>query len=290
MAHADKAMALILEDLGAEAYGVFWLLIEDISAPMEKGKYDPSAVHSVTKWAQICHCSARGFRKIVDRLAGERLIVCETTADRLQITIPNILKYKDEYAKKSGDSQESKAETQPHQKTEGKAQTDPEKKSGGLVAFPPQPIRVSPEEEQRNLRAAAFQQDWDDFVVPFPEQTDVILGQQYFGTLLYAAANYETELQSLKDARDLWLGCARWHNGYRKSVGGWFASKQYADRPKQCPCGTKDPLHCPLQNKTQKPGGDQKKNEVLGKPSDRALSSSSSVQLIANGGLAYVCG
>lgn len=106
MAHADKAMALILEEFGAEGYGVYWLMIEDIAAPMEKEKIDPSATHSWVKWSQICHCSVRHFRSIVCRMEEKSLISIQTVDDRIQITISNILKYKDEYSKKSGHTPE----------------------------------------------------------------------------------------------------------------------------------------------------------------------------------------
>ena len=106
MAHDDEVVAELLETCGAEFYGVFWLLCEHIAAPMEPGKMNPRASHSFAKWASICHCSARVFRSIAGRMAEKNLIILESTEDRVAIIIPNILKYKDEYAKKSGHSPE----------------------------------------------------------------------------------------------------------------------------------------------------------------------------------------
>lgn len=106
MAHADAALALLLEEYGAEAYGVYWLMIEDIAAPMEKEKLLPVATHSWVKWSQICHCSVRVFKSIACRMEEKSLINIKSIDDRLQIEIPNILKYKDEYAKKSGQTPE----------------------------------------------------------------------------------------------------------------------------------------------------------------------------------------
>jgi hypothetical protein len=141
MAHADKAMAVVLEEFGAEAYGVFWLMIEDIAAPMEKGKFDPSAIHSIVKWSQICHCSARVLRSIAKRLEEKRLIVVESVENRWQITVPNILKYKDEYAKKSGHNQEQDRDINRDRDTD----TDTEEKPTAIGGEnPPQPPAAPP--------------------------------------------------------------------------------------------------------------------------------------------------
>lgn len=102
MAHSDSAIDAVCDKFGAEAYGVWWFILEDIAAPMEAGKMIPIQSHSVVKWAQICRCSARRLRSIVEILSDRGLIVTETIGNRLQIEVPNILKYKDEYSKKSG--------------------------------------------------------------------------------------------------------------------------------------------------------------------------------------------
>jgi hypothetical protein len=101
MAHADKAIAFLLEEFGAEAYGVYWLMVEHIAAPMEPGKLSPVATHSVVQWAAICHCSVRVWRKFALCFAEKNLISLQSTENRWQIEIPKILKYKDEYSKKS---------------------------------------------------------------------------------------------------------------------------------------------------------------------------------------------
>jgi hypothetical protein len=105
-ARSDKAMALVSEIHGPVAIGIYWGLIEEIAGPMEPGKMTPSASHSVAKWASILDTSSRTFTKICKSLQTESLIFCETIGDRLTISIPNILKYKDEYARKSGQTQE----------------------------------------------------------------------------------------------------------------------------------------------------------------------------------------
>ena len=122
MAHADQAIALVLEKHGAEAYGIWGLILEDIAAPMEPGKMDPKASHSAVKWSQICHCSVRRFNSIAQIFADEELISMQSVDDRVTIEVSNILKYKDEYSKKSGPSRARVTDTE----ADGEADTDRE--------------------------------------------------------------------------------------------------------------------------------------------------------------------
>jgi hypothetical protein len=102
LAHCDQALDAVMDEFGAEAYGVWWLILEDIAAPMEAGKMEPIATHSVVKWSQICRSSVRRFTSIAKSFADRGLIDLQSIDNRIQIAIPNLLKYQDEYSKKSG--------------------------------------------------------------------------------------------------------------------------------------------------------------------------------------------
>jgi hypothetical protein len=147
LAHSDRAIAHILEEFGAEAYGIYWLMIEDIAAPMEKGKLEPNAVHSVVKWASICHCSARHWRSIAHRMAEKNLIVMRSIEDRIEITICNILKYKDEYSKKSGQNTEQDRDTDTDRKQKQIHIGDPAEKPAAEAADIGTPAPVIPIDE-----------------------------------------------------------------------------------------------------------------------------------------------
>jgi len=124
LAHAHEDLSEVLEVGGAEAYGVWWLILEDVAALMDKGTTCPSATHSVVKWAQICHCSVRAFRSISHSLHEKSLIECQTTGERLRIVVRKLVKYRDEYSKKSGQTQDSRAETDTEVDTEGEKRRD----------------------------------------------------------------------------------------------------------------------------------------------------------------------
>ena len=97
---------MLLERHGGEGYGAYWLIVEDIAAAMDAGKMSPEAIHTEQKWAQICHVSTRTLRNLLQTMSKHLAKVEQTTDNRIRIAVPNILKYKDEYSKKSGQYQE----------------------------------------------------------------------------------------------------------------------------------------------------------------------------------------
>ena len=114
LAHDDTAIAVVLELFGPEGYGIYWLMLEHVAAGIEKNSVlIPSRTHSAVEWSKICACSARRLRQFCEKATELRLICAQTApdlrrfssrrvADRLQIDIPKLLKYRDEYSKKSG--------------------------------------------------------------------------------------------------------------------------------------------------------------------------------------------
>lgn len=117
LAHEDKELGPFLEDHGLEGYGFYWLLLELIGAPIEKGS-PPSLVHSEGQWARNLHVSTRVFRKFTQSLELRRLILTELVDDygtkRIRITVANLLKYRDEYQKKSGHTLENEKPVSDH--------------------------------------------------------------------------------------------------------------------------------------------------------------------------------
>lgn len=112
LAHEDEGLSGILEELGVDgsrAYGIYWLILERVASTMDgKSNAVPYAVHSLKKWAEICHCSTRIFRAVLDKFSASSLVLYkvfpETSGERIQISVPKLLKYRDEYSKKSGHS------------------------------------------------------------------------------------------------------------------------------------------------------------------------------------------
>lgn len=128
-AHLDGEMDRILEECGAEAYGIYWLVLEDIGTAMEPGRMDPAAVHSDAKWAQIARVHPRVWRSSKDQLGRKLLNISPTGDNRVMISVPNILKYKDEYSRKSGHPQDLNRD-----RYIADTETDTEQKQNGATA------------------------------------------------------------------------------------------------------------------------------------------------------------
>jgi hypothetical protein len=114
LAHDDVGLSTLLEEMGSQAYGIYWLLLEHFAAVMEKDcTAVPVLVHSYLLWSKICWSSTRTFRNFANRAAELKLIESRPAAelkqnssrlaaDRLEICVPKLLKYRDEYSRKSG--------------------------------------------------------------------------------------------------------------------------------------------------------------------------------------------
>lgn len=124
-AHQDGEITRVLEESGALAYGVYWLILEDIAGPMEGGpSMSPEATHSDQRWAQIAHVDPRLWRKCRETLGRKLLEITVVEGNRVRIRAPNLLKYKDEYSKKSGQTPVlNRAEGEQKQSTAAAAQT-----------------------------------------------------------------------------------------------------------------------------------------------------------------------
>lgn len=128
-AHNDEAISELVDEFGLEGYGAWWIILEIIAHQMDKT--DRCSVrYSVRKWAKSCQISVKKFQKIVSFLSKiEKLSLkkCEKNSNFLIIECRNLLKYRDEYSKKSGQNQEGhriKSLRTPDQETETETETD----------------------------------------------------------------------------------------------------------------------------------------------------------------------
>ena len=130
-ASEDEKLAEILELHGAEGYGVYWLILEKIAFLMD-GTDKTSARYSIKKWAKFCGKSPKILRKFLEtfqKLSLFNIEICENNSDFLVIECRKLLKYRDEYSKKSGqtpDNDRTNSGETPDQETETETETDTE--------------------------------------------------------------------------------------------------------------------------------------------------------------------
>jgi len=101
MTHQNEDGAAIIETMGAEGYGVWWIILEVIASQMDTTD-KCSANYSAKKWGSFCGFSAKRFQKVAEKLAEFSSISVKKTGEFLEIECHNLLKYRDEYSKKSG--------------------------------------------------------------------------------------------------------------------------------------------------------------------------------------------
>lgn len=140
-AHLDEAHTALIAEHGLECYGFYWLLLEVVSESMDKTD-KCSATHPLPQWSRLLYSHHNKVAKYFSALAGSGLIevhtqcgtqslpyplpsgyptpyptpyppvttpsngkvASESGQSKVKVTIPNLLKYRDEYSKKSGHS------------------------------------------------------------------------------------------------------------------------------------------------------------------------------------------
>jgi hypothetical protein len=122
----DEKMAKLAGAGGMEGlamYGLYWRVQEIIAGQME-GKEPKCSVHySVTRWSLLLSLRGSLVFSTLSRLGVTGLVTVERDGDDVRVTNRNLLKYRDEYARKSGHSQDN---VRPRTELEGEGELDTE--------------------------------------------------------------------------------------------------------------------------------------------------------------------
>lgn len=102
----DEVMAEMIEKFGLESYGLWWRILEIIARQMEKGSDRCSATYPKRKWRDLCSIYHQSRFDLVTIFLASReypkLILSESFDNLLTISCPKLLKFRDEYSRKSG--------------------------------------------------------------------------------------------------------------------------------------------------------------------------------------------
>jgi len=137
-ARNDEDMSEMIDTLGTESYGVWWIIVEMVAEQMDKSNKH-SARFSFKKWAKSCGVSVKKFQKTVGFLSKLGKISVETSEkypDFLKISIPKLLNFRDEWSKRSGVTTEqvmSDSGVTTEQETEAETETETESNTYGRV-------------------------------------------------------------------------------------------------------------------------------------------------------------
>ncbi len=107
-ARRDERLAAYMDESRnpLEAYGFWFCLLEVVAEHMAPGETKCSATYSLPHWARQLYCHHNLVTTYLGNLGGNGLVIVEyhenTKPKRITVTIPNLLKYRDEYHRKSG--------------------------------------------------------------------------------------------------------------------------------------------------------------------------------------------
>jgi hypothetical protein len=112
--HNDETLAEVLHEFGLEGYGFWWLLQEIVGKSMDASdRCDLS--YPLATWARKLQSSKRKTSTFFQKFSEIFLIILDfdegnenSSIGKLKISIPNLLKSRDEYSKKSGQSPDKK--------------------------------------------------------------------------------------------------------------------------------------------------------------------------------------
>jgi hypothetical protein len=106
----DEKVAAYLALCGAkriEGYGFFWSLLEVVASTIDAKSNCCTITYPLTTWSRLLYCHHHSVGKYIGNLEVTGIVTCKWQESNLQVTIPNILKYRDEYSRKSGQHPES---------------------------------------------------------------------------------------------------------------------------------------------------------------------------------------
>jgi len=100
-AHMDPWIDELMDNFGAEGYGVWWVILEKIAMEMSNTKQEPSAKFSLKNWANSARISPKKFQNLIKFCEKNSKIFVNVDENMITLTVPNLLKFKDEWTKRA---------------------------------------------------------------------------------------------------------------------------------------------------------------------------------------------
>ncbi len=98
----DEKIALMIAKYGPVSYAYWWMVFEAVALQVEKGGTKNHVTYHVTTWSQVLSVRGSHVRQCLEMLAVSRVVTVVWDQDMATVTIPNLLKYRDEYTSRVG--------------------------------------------------------------------------------------------------------------------------------------------------------------------------------------------
>lgn len=93
----DEKVARAVGEGGLEIYGLYWRILEIIGAQMN-GSPKTDCQYSAKIWGKYSGISAKKFQKLANILEEKKLIILEMNGEEININVPKLSKYRDEWS------------------------------------------------------------------------------------------------------------------------------------------------------------------------------------------------
>lgn len=125
--HQDEKITRLFDAAGHAGYGLWWHILEVIGQEITRDNPNRcSLTYSIRTWSRRLYLPPHLVRTRLELLAGVGLVSLRYEQGELEVRVPNILKYKDEYQEKSrhtpdtvGRKKEKEKEIQKEQENKG---------------------------------------------------------------------------------------------------------------------------------------------------------------------------
>ena len=126
-ARHNEKMARLKSKHGMAGVGLFWSVVEIVGGVLDaKNHPQPTVSYPVSKWAAELQLHAPNVRKQLSAIASEGLLEMSSNGSEIRLTIPNLLKYRDEYQQKSGHAPDDVPHQNQNQIQNHKSEADPQ--------------------------------------------------------------------------------------------------------------------------------------------------------------------
>jgi hypothetical protein len=92
---------------GLAKYGLWWRVVEIVAAQVGPKESNTTVRYSITKWSLLLSLRGSLVFSALSTLTLTGGVTVERDGNEITVTIPNILKYRDEYSRKSGHAREN---------------------------------------------------------------------------------------------------------------------------------------------------------------------------------------
>jgi len=134
----DEKIATLISKYGHAGYGLWWMVLEIVAKRVEGDSF-PTVTYPVSTWSHLLSLRGSHVSQALLKLEVTHLVTVKRTGSDIMVTIPNVLKYRDEYARKSGQTPDSvRSKKQKQIQIQKNLLPNTEIVSGELILTPPE--------------------------------------------------------------------------------------------------------------------------------------------------------